>query len=142
MSMTIKVLVLVIMLGIAYQDFKNKEISSVGIILCAGLSVVSVVCRLCLGESFTWPLIALLPGIGFSLLALVTRGSVGIGDGLLLMGIGPAFGIEHTILGVFVALGLTSVTSIILLVSKKGNGKSRLPFVPFLTLGMGVMMLA
>ena len=142
MFTTIKIMVLIVMLWAAYQDIRHKEISATGIVLCAVLSGISVGISLYQGGNPVVEAIALLPGMTFVLLSIATRGNVGIGDGLLLMGIGPAFGLVHTILGVFAALSLTCLVSIVLLALKKGNGKSQLPFVPFMALGMGVMMFA
>ena len=76
------------------------------------------------------------------LVGRVTREEVGYGDGLLLMAIGPAFGLEHIILGLFCGLFVISILSVCILVLSKGNRNTKIAFVPFLALGMGVMMLA
>lgn len=142
MLTTIKIMVLGMMLFAAYQDIRHKEVNLSSILVCVILSAISVGMDVYRGESVVPAVIALLPGMAFLLLSFVTRGAVGIGDGLMLMGIGPAFGMDHTVLGLFIGLGLSCVVSIILLVSRKGNSKSQLPFVPFMALGMGVMMFA
>lgn len=142
MFTVIKIMILIVMLWATYQDIRYKEISAAGIVLCAVLSGFSVGLRVYQGENILAAAIALLPGLIFVVISIATRGNVGIGDGLILMGIGPAFGLEHTVLGVFASLSLTCLVSIFVLVLKKGTGKSQLPFVPFVTLGMGVMMFA
>lgn len=72
----------------------------------------------------------------------ITKEEVGYGDGLMLMTIGPVFGLEHVMLGCFTGLFAISILSIFILVCRKGNRKTKIAFVPFLTLGMGVVMFA
>lgn len=142
MYLVLKIMQLIVMLYAAYQDVKHKEISILSIVICALLSVAAVVISFITGENIGESLIALLPGGLFLIISLVSRGGIGIGDGILLMGIGPAFGIWHVVIGTMVALGLSCLISIFLLAFRKGTAKSTLPFIPFLTIGMGVIMFA
>lgn len=142
MFICIKILVLILLLFAAFKDIKSKEISAVTIIACGLLSALVLGIRLFLKEDISAFVLALLPGVIMLIISVVTRGGVGLGDGLLLASIGPVFGFDHVVLGICAALGLTSIVSIALLLLKKGNGKTRLPFVPFIAVGMGVMMFA
>ncbi len=78
---------------------------------------------------------ALLPGCVFLLLAFVTREQIGYGDGMILTIIGILYPIWRVMVVTGIALLIISVMSIVLLVLKKGNRYTRLPFVPFLFLG-------
>lgn len=142
MFIIIKILTLLIMLIAAYRDIKKKEISMIAIIACALLSLITAGARFYLGEGVVSSFLSLLPGAVMLFIWRITREEVGCGDGLILMAIGPVYGLEHVMLGCFVGLFAISLLSIILLVCKKGNRKTKIAFVPFLTLGMGVLMFA
>lgn len=77
-------------------------------------------------------LIGLLPGVLFLLLGKLTRESVGYGDGYMICIIGMYLGLKKTVVLVFIALFLISISSILLLLLRKVNRKSELPFVPAL----------
>lgn len=85
---------------------------------------------------------SLMPGAILLLVALLTREAVGCGDGLLLLVTGPLFGWQKMLLCLPAALLLTTFASVILLVLKKADRKTKIPFVPFLAAGMGVISLA
>ena len=78
----------------------------------------------------------------FILLSFVSRQSVGYGDGLLLLCAGPALGAGVAVMGMIAAVFACGLVSGALLIFKKVGKKAQMPFVPFLTFGMGVMMLA
>lgn len=84
--------------------------------------------------------ISLVPGLSMVFISWVTAGKVGIGDGLLLIAIGMGIGFENCIYVLCVALIFSCIVSGILLVLKKANRNTHIPFVPFITLGMGVVM--
>lgn len=85
-------------------------------------------------------LIRLIPGLGLLTTAFVTKEAVGYGDGLVVLFCGLVLDIQVTISLVFVALILSAVASLVILVIKKGNRSTRLPFMPFL-LAAWVMLL-
>ncbi len=90
------------------------------------------------GSWFTQPLLSLIPGAALIALAFLSRGAMGYGDGLYVMSVGPVFGIETMFFGVFAAFLLCAVTSAVLLILRKADRKSILPYIPFLLMGMGV----
>lgn len=109
----------------------------VWILVMSGLGGVAGILFALLGEkgSIAEVGLALLPGIGAILLAYVTKEQIGYGDGLLLLSIGGCLGMEQVMTAVTVAMAGACVISILLLVCRKVNRGSRIPFVPFLTLG-------
>ena len=77
---------------------------------------------------------AFLPGFIFLGLAFVTREQIGYGDGLIILLLGILYSFWELITIIGIALSITSFVSIFLLISRKGNRNTRLPFVPFLFL--------
>ena len=90
------------------------------------------------GNWYTRPLLSLIPGAALLALAFLSREAMGYGDGLYAMSVGPVFGMEAMFFGVFAAFFLCAVTSVFLLVFRKADRKSSLPYIPFLLAGMGV----
>ncbi|MCR4764019.1 MAG: A24 family peptidase [Lachnospiraceae bacterium] len=84
-------------------------------------------------------LCALLPGAALLGLAFLSRESIGYGDGLLALCIGPLFGWEHMAGAICLAFFLSAMVSVALLAAKRADRSTQLPFVPFLTAAMGVM---
>lgn len=79
-------------------------------------------------------LLGVLPGIFLLLVAWLTK-AVGVGDGMVLMSIGIVVGVQKAVLIFGVALFLAALCSVGLLLGKKMGLRSRLPFLPFLTIG-------
>lgn len=82
-----------------------------------------------------------IPGLFLLALNPITRGQIGIGDGLIVVIMGICLGFTLTasilLLGLFVA----AFYSAILLIFKKAGRKKTIPFVPFLFLGfLGVLL--
>lgn len=81
-------------------------------------------------------------GIGFCILSLLTRQSIGLGDTILFAILGGYLGIYKLLLLLFAAFCLSAVFAAVLLLLKKGNLRTGIPFLPFLYLvfcGMCVM---
>ena len=73
-------------------------------------------------------------------LSVFTKGSVGMGDAKLL-GLTAVFtGIGYLVRIIFWGMLCAFVYSLFLLIKKKGDRKTELPFVPFLVLGMALHM--
>ncbi len=87
-------------------------------------------------------MLSLLPGSLMLAAALLSRQRLGIGDGLLALCIGPIFGPRLLLAGACLAFLLSALFSIVLLVLRRGNRHTGIPFIPFLTSAMGVVTLA
>lgn len=83
----------------------------------------------------------IIPGTVFLMLALMTRQAVGYGDGIIIILLGLSLGSKRCITVVFIGLVLSSVFSLYILLLKKGSRQTRLPFVPFLLIAMGVELI-
>lgn len=83
---------------------------------------------------------ALLPGAGFFLLSFLTKEKVGYGDGWALLMIGLFVGVYRCFLILLAGLVAESVVAIALLAVGKIKRDREIPFLPFLLLGMGVVV--
>lgn len=79
-------------------------------------------------------LLSLLPGIILLAIGLITRQSVGYGDGIIFMTTGAGIGSGYIVLLVFISFVLSSFYALFL-ISKKQSGKTAIPFVPFILSG-------
>lgn len=82
---------------------------------------------------------ALLPGVFFLLTSFFTKEKVGYGDGLLLVILGLLLGAYQCFLILCIGLVFSAVVSLFLLLFRRAGRHSRIPFAPFLVLGMGVV---
>ena len=80
-------------------------------------------------------------GLVFVGVALAARKSFGMGDGILLTGIGLFAGFSVLLPLLFSAFLLTAVYGGVVLIMRKGSLKKRLPFVPFLLVAAVVNMI-
>ena len=85
---------------------------------------------------------SLLPGVFFLLTGFFTGEKVGYGDGLLLLAAGLLLGVYRCFLALGIGLLFSALISLFLLLLRRADRHSRIPFVPFLTLGMGVVLFA
>lgn len=132
------VVLLLLLIICAVEDFRRKEVTVTYILL---FGTVGVVLHLfypnCSVYSMLW---GLLLGIGIMAVSLLSRGSIGMGDGILLTVTGVYLGgyenLELFLLGVFFA----GVWSLGLLVLKKKKRKERIAFIPFLLAAYAFML--
>lgn len=77
-----------------------------------------------------WGGVAVGGGVLFG--AVVTRESIGMGDGILLCATGIYLGLRQNLILFFLAVMFAAVTGLVYLIKKKCGRKQRIPFVPFL----------
>lgn len=119
------------------MDIRKKEIPAVAIVLSGLLAL----CYMIFGSEKQWMdiLYSLIPGMFLLMLSYCTRESIGYGDGLVVLVMGICMGIGICMAAVMAGLIISAVCAVALLVFGKVGGKSRLPFVPFLSAGLGVV---
>lgn len=137
-------IIIMTVLGItSVSDIKSREIPGWLLICCGVLSAGKVIFLLTRGElSVPEMALSLLPGLVLLALAYLSRQGVGYGDGLLALCIGPAVGAPALLTGMCVAIIVSGLFSGMLLATRKVGRKAKIPFVPFMTFGLGVMMFA
>ncbi|GAE88792.1 prepilin peptidase [Acetivibrio straminisolvens] len=80
-------------------------------------------------------------GLIMSLVTFATKGGVGMGDTKLIAVSSLYAGLAGIISILFYSFILSGIAGIVLLALKKANSKSRIPFIPFLTLGFLIYLL-
>lgn len=120
---------LIFMAAAAYQDWKEKQIS-------AGIFLVAAFCGIFLQigvqKESVWSILAgISVGLMLLLLAWITGGSVGTGDGMMLMVSGIYLGFRENITLFLLALIMAGVVALLMIVIKKKGRNYRMPFVPF-----------
>ena len=141
--MIAEICILVLMLVCSFEDLRKKEIALWKIGLCGVVSLFRVAMQIRGGNAdYIAMLLALLPGAFLLGISFVTREGIGYGDGLLMLSIGPGVGLVTLVTGMFIAFFASSIFSAGLLLTKKVKRNHRIPFIPFLTIGLGVMVFA
>ncbi|MCQ2537210.1 MAG: prepilin peptidase [Lachnospiraceae bacterium] len=113
-------------------DIRRRSINIAAIIVFLALMVVLAI----LGPNDVKRiLLGIIPGAVTVLLAIASRGKVGIGDGIILSGIGLWCGLQETLSIYFVSLLICSAVGVFMMIGKKASIKTELPFLPFLLVG-------
>lgn len=139
----LKTALMVALVLAALGDIRKREVTSLMLIMCGLVSLADAAVMLSMqSATFAGTALSLIPGALMLLVARITGQGLGYGDGLLALCAAPALGLYKTALGLILAVFLSGILSLVLLVMKKAKGKTRLPFIPFMAAGMGVMVLA
>lgn len=119
-----------------FWDIKEKRIPVVWILLGVLVGVVCMLYEGVAGEGNAGAyLSACLPGALFLLISMVTHEQMGIGDGITLLILGGILGAKRVWLIWLFGMGGVFLFGIFLLISRKGTGKTRIAFLPFLLVG-------
>ncbi|MBO4458568.1 MAG: prepilin peptidase [Butyrivibrio sp.] len=139
----IQIAELVVLLVIAFEDMKSMSVSSWKVGLLAVISIVGAVFGIVMGScDIQYAAVALLPGVVLIVLYYVSGKQIGLGDGLVTLCMGPAFGLENVVLGMVTAFFASGLFSIVMIAVLKSKGKKRYPFIPFIAAGMAVAEIA
>ena len=126
-------MVMIIGLGIlSVIDIKSKKLP---IWLIEVFAVVCLILRWLEDVSVWKLLLGLLPGIVLLLLAICSGEKVGIGDAVVVGILGIGYTIENVISILGISLFFIAIGAIGLLILKKANRKTELPFLPYLFVG-------
>ncbi len=124
------VILLLVLVWVSYEDCKEKQIR---LYLPLVAAAIGIVLHLLYREmALADVLLGISVGIVFLLIAWMSRGSVGAGDGIMLMVSGLFWGFWGNIVLLMTALGMVSMVALFLLVVKRKERNYRLPFLPFL----------
>lgn len=124
-------IVLMVGLGfLALEDIKTRKIRSMSIIVFA---LAGAILSFLNGNWFDWRLIlGFIPGIFVLFLGLLTKETIGYGDGLVILALGCYLNIFEIIGLSMLALTLAGLAAVFLIVVYHKGKKELLPFVPFL----------
>ena len=110
------------------EDIRYKKIRLIypAVWGCAG-------CILRMAEGRFLPvLIGCLPGLALLGISWVTRGAIGMGDGMIVTAMGIFTGFWNSLLSLFWALAAVAVIGCGMMIAGKWGRKKQIPFVPFL----------
>lgn len=135
----IKILLLLFLGTCSAFDIRKKEIPIslilIGIVFSSGMNIWQIYDKsITIADAGA----ALVVGVFMICVSFCTREKIGYGDGLILIVSGLMLGFYQCFLGLCISLVFSSVCALLLLVSNKAGKDSGLPFVPFLTVGIGV----
>jgi leader peptidase (prepilin peptidase)/N-methyltransferase len=137
----IPAVIIVWLLLCSIQDIKKKKIS-IGLMI-AGFLLLSVITGICGSVTILNRIVGLILGIVLLCISYVTRGQIGIGDGLIVCITGFSLGFIKNSLLLLYALFGSAIFSAVLLFFCHVNRHKTIPFVPFLFFGyLGVLMFA
>lgn len=133
-----------ILTAASVRDMKKREVATW--MMGAAFLVSAIACLIRTGTASGTEIllaagVSLLPGFALLAMAALFRDKMGFGDGLMALFFGPAFGVQRMVTGLFLAFFFSAIVSLVLIALKKAGRKSTIPFLPFLTAGMGVMQL-
>lgn len=136
MDKKIMIIQLLWLLGLSVYDVRYRRVPVWMILLGGGTAAGSGIFQCVrLESSPVGFLLGMIPGMVLLLLALGTQ-KVGWADGVVLMFLGSALGFRRCLLAMMCSLVLISVVSVALLILKKANKGTAIPYVPFLTIGL------
>ncbi len=138
-SLLLKIITIVWLFICSVQDIKEQQINlvliGVGFISLFTLSLIE-------NQLLIWERLG---GVGLGifliLLSKITRGQIGIGDGLILSVTGISLGFYLNSILLIYSLFISAVFSIGIMIIKKANRKSTIPFTPFVFIvSLGVVL--
>ncbi len=131
------VLLLVMLVWTGAQDIKRGEINIVIPLCITGLDLAirSFCGNIDAADVFEGAAV----GVAVMLLSMVTKGSIGMGDGIILLCTGAVAGFEKNMELFFSALILCGMCGLFLVLILRKSRKTKVPFVPFLLAAFGIM---
>ena len=136
----ISVLILFVLIIASVRDIVCKEVDIREIMALITLMVVYIF------MDDTFKMINSIWGLLFGLLLIVfsklSKQALGFGDAIVLLVLGVGFGVYRVIYIFMISLIISSVIAIIFFLLKKVGRKTQLPFIPYITIAVMVMMIS
>ena len=127
---TIYVITIIAMFLLAVEDIRRKEMSwwKLGVLAC-----ICLIGCICMPQKDLWSMAGgLMIGLCMVGISFLSKEQIGIGDGVVTGMLGCLLGARGCLVMLCIASCLMAVISIGILILKKGNRKTTLPFVPAL----------
>ena len=133
-------LVAILLMAMAYRDWRTKQISCLSLVLMAALVLVL---RMLFVEDTIWSTLGgIAVGISFFFISKYSRESIGYGDSWLILLLGIFIGGKMIMEVIFTASFLAALYSIGYGLARGWNRKNTIPFIPFLAAAyVGVVLL-
>lgn len=136
--MTVQSAGTIVMLAVgSIWDIRDRQIPEKLLII----DIIAGIILTVMNRKINWPdewylyMVGILIGIVILLAGYFSNGCIGMADGIMLAVIGGILGYQETLLLLMNAVMAAAVCSIILIVLRKGNRKTTIPFFPFMLLG-------
>lgn len=127
--------ILIFLAILSLEDIREKKISVNTILLGA---FTAMICRFIGGQTSGIEIAgSLIPGVLLLLLSIMTKESIGKGDGIVVMVLGLWIGGQITFLVVCLAVWAAGMFAVVCLIRKK---RELIPFIPCLLMGMEVLL--
>lgn len=131
--------VLIVLVIEAVTDFKKNEVNIIfPVLLAAAATVMFFFTK---DISLINAIIGTGEGLLLILISLLTKGEIGMGDGILLAACGLMLGGRDNLIMFFFACLSSAVVSALIMLIKKADKKTKIPFVPFMIPGFLIMVL-
>lgn len=127
-------LLLLLLIPTAIQDIKEKNVSV--FITIAGLSASILINIVLEPNNILKVFICAIPGTFLLICAWITNEAIGYGDGMVLLGVGNIIGLKEGTESLFIALLIAGIFSCVLMIIKRANRATTVPFIPFLLIGV------
>ena len=127
---TIYVITIIAMFLLAVEDIRRKEMSwwKLGVLAC-----ICLIGCICMPQKDLWSMAGgLMIGLCMVGISFLSKEQIGIGDGVVTGMLGCLLGARGCLVMLCIASCLMAVISIGILILKKGNRKTTLPFAPAL----------
>lgn len=125
-------LLLLYLVILSIYDCREKQVPAVFLYVGIGLTALWLVSGGRNLQEIGTLLLGMLPGLFLLLVAFATK-KAGYGDGIVLAVAGAVLGYRQAVLVFCIGLLLVSLVSMLLLLLRKVNGRTKIPFLPFLT---------
>ena len=139
MQQVIKVILVgIFLLMEGIRDIRHRQISMISV---AVFAVIGLIIQLVFDfDRWYEPFGGVVLGVVLLLLAKITKERIGYGDGWIMFVTGIYLGFRYNLFLLTMALFLAALVSVGLLICKKVNRHSSIPFVTFLFVGYCVML--
>lgn len=123
-------IVLIMLAACSCQDILHRKILIRWLVYFA---IVGILCwMIIIKEPVTMLILGIIPGFVLLIFSVLSHGSIGIGDGILLMALGIYLGVVSTVRIIVYAVFLSAFYALFLYFGKKKGRDYEMPFVPFL----------
>lgn len=138
--MVLKIMGMLILMIASLSDIRTGRVSLWMVLFAGVCSLLSAAVGIT-DRMTTIPdlLVSLLPGAILLFIGFISANAIGYGDGLMMFMVGPLFGVECMVEGMLLAFFVSAIVSILLIVLRKVNRKTTIPFIPFLASALGVV---
>jgi len=127
-------MLLTVLLPMAVKDIKYRKINGY---ICLVMIMVSFLIRVKIKQDADFTiLLDLIPGVLMYVLSKLSPRSIGEGDALVLIFIGSVVGYMKEMQFLIISVFLAGLIALILFALKKVDRDTKLPFVPFLSVGV------